>query len=173
MDRVNRIAIALLIGFGPLLGACSMPEGNFPSLSKRPYENADPIAEPPSEATTLSTSLPDSLRNSLSALAARHDAAEAAFRNALPAARQAAQSAAGSAAGSEGWVNAQMELSRLEKKRADSLAALAEIDQLVAAERDKGADEGLTALMAPYQEKVRREVEVQTAILVELTNLIG
>jgi hypothetical protein len=155
------------------LGACSMPAGDFPSLSKRPYENADPIAEPPNAPASLSTSLPDSLRNSLSALTARHDAAEAAFRAALPAARQAAQSAAGSATGSEGWVNAQMELSRLEKKRADSLAALAEIDRLVAAERDKGADDGLTALMAPYQDKVRRDVEAQTAVLIELTNLIG
>jgi hypothetical protein len=173
MDRVNRSNFGLMIGASLLLGACSMPEGDFPSLSKRPYESADPIAEPPSEPVALSTSLPDSLRNSLSALTAKHDAAEAAFRSALPAARQAAQSAAGSASGSEGWVNAQMELSRLEKKRADSLAALAEIDRLAAVERDKGADDGLTALMAPYQEKVRREVEAQTAILVELTNLIG
>jgi hypothetical protein len=173
MDRVNRIAIAHMLGASLLLGACSMPAGDFPSLSKRPYENADPIAEPPNAPASLSTSLPDSLRNSLSALTARHDAAEAAFRAALPAARQAAQSAAGSATGSEGWVNAQMELSRLEKKRADSLAALAEIDRLVAAERDKGADDGLTALMAPYQDKVRRDVEAQTAVLIELTNLIG
>jgi hypothetical protein len=173
MDRVNRNIFALLIGVGSILGACSMTEGDFPSLSKRPYENADPIAEPPSTATSLSTALPDSLRDSLSALTARHEAAEAAFRGALPAVRQVAQSAAGSIPGSEGWVNAQMELSRLEKKRADSLAALAEIDRLVSARRDKGADDGLTALMAPYQERVRREVEAQTDILVELTNLIG
>jgi hypothetical protein len=173
MDRVNRNIFALLIGIGPLLAACSMPDGNFPSLSKRPYETADPIAEPPSTATSLSTALPDSLRDSLSALTARHEAAEAAFRVALPAVRQAAQSAAGSVPGSEGWLNAQMELSRLEKKRADSLAALAEIDRLVAAEREKGADDGLTALMASYQERVRREVEAQTDILLELTNLIG
>lgn len=150
-----------------------MPDGDFPSLSKRPFENVGTITEPPSSPTPLSTSLPDSLRRNLLALVAQHDAAEAAFRVALPTARQAAQSASGSASGSEGWVNAQMELSRLEKKRADSLTALADIDRLVATERDKGADDGLTALMAPYQERVRREVEAQTDILVELTNLIG
>ncbi len=173
MVRVNGIAITLLLGTGPLLAACSMPEGDFPSLSRRPYETADPIAEPPDRPAVLSTALPASLRQSLSALTAKHDAAEAAFRSALPAVRQAAQSAAGSATGSESWVNAQMLLSRLEKQRADSLAAMAEIDRLVAVERDKGADEGLIALMAPYQEKVRREVEAQTAVIVELTNLIG
>ncbi len=173
MDRVNRTLLALLAGFSLSLGACSLPEGEFPSLAKRPYETADPVAEPASEPQVLSTSLPDSLRAQLDGLVGKHAAAAAAFQTALPAARQAAQSAAGAAAGSESWVQAQMEVSRLEEKRSDSLSALAEIDRLVAVERDKGADEGLVALMTPYQEKVRRAVDAQTALIVELTNLIG
>lgn len=173
MQRVNRTLLALLAGSSLSLGACSLPEGEFPSLAKRPYETADPVGEPASEPQILSTRLPDSLRAQLDELVAKHAAAEAAFQTALPAARQAAQSAAGAAAGSESWVQAQMEVSRLEEKRSDSLSALAEIDRLVAVERDKGADEGLVALMVPYQEKVRRAVEAQTALIVELTNLIG
>lgn len=173
MHRIPRLTIALVTGSGLLLGACSLPEGEFPSLAKRPYETGAPIGELPTEPEILSTSLPDSLRAQLDALLARHAAAEAAFRSALPAARQAVQSGAGAAAGSESWVIAQMEVSRAEQKRTDSLAALAETDLLVAAERDRGADAGLIALMAPYQEKIRREVEAQTAIIVALSDLPG
>lgn len=173
MHRIPRLTITLAAGSGLLLGGCSLPDGEFPSLAKRPYETGAPIADPPMEPETLSTSLPDSLRIRLDALLARHGVAETAFRSALPAARQAAQSGANAAAGSESWVVAQMEVSRAEQKRADSLAALAETDLLVSAERDRGADAGLIALMTPYQEKIRREVEAQTAIIVALSNLPG
>jgi len=173
MHRVNRTSLALAACLSLLATACSLPEGEFPSLAKRPYETADPVAEPPTAPETLSTSLPDSLRIQLDALVAQHVTAEAAFRAGLPATRQAAQSGAASAPGSEGWVVAKMELSRLEKLRADSLAALAGLDRLVSGERDRGADAGLVALMAPYQEKVQQGVDAQTAILVELANLLG
>lgn len=173
MHRVNRLTIALSAASGLLLGGCSLPEGKFPSLAKRPYETDAPIAEPPMEPEILSTSLPDSLRAQLDALLTRHQAAEAAFRSALPAARQAAQAGAGAPSGSEAWVVAQMEVSRVEEKRTDSLTALAETDRLIAGEREKGADQGLIALMAPYQEKIRSEVEAQTAIIVELSSLPG
>lgn len=173
MHRVNHTSIAATACLSLLATACSLPEGEFPSLAKRPYESAEPVTEPPAEPEALSTSLPDSLRSELDALVAQHLAAEAAFRAGLPAARQAAQSGAASPPGSEGWVVAQMELSRLEKLRADSLAALAGIDRLVAGERDRGADAGLIALMTPYQEKVQGGVDAQTAILVELINLPG
>jgi len=173
MHRVNRKTICLLLGSSLLLGACSLPQGEFPSLAKRAYESDDPIVEPPADAEILSASLPDSLRGQLQALVSRHETADAAFRNALPAARQAAQLGSGAAEGSESWVVAQMEISRLETLRSDSLAALAEIDRLVAAERDKGADEGIIGLMAPYQENVRKDVDAQTRNIVELSNLPG
>ena len=173
MHRVNRKTICLLLGSSLLLGACALPEGEFPSLAKRPYETEAPIVEPPAEAEFLSTSLPDSLRAQLQALTDRHNAADTAFRNALPAARQAAQLGSGAAEGSEGWVVAHMEISRLEKLRSDSLSALAEIDRLIAAERDKGADEGIIRLAAPYQEAVRKDVDAQTRTIVELSNLPG
>ena len=173
MHRVNRTLLALIAGACLSLGACSLPEGEFPSLAKRPNETTEPVAEPASEPQILSTRLPDSLRTQLERLLGKHETADSAFRAALPAARQTAQSAAGSASGSENWVVAQMEVSRLEEKRSDSLSALAEIDQLAAGERDKGADAGLIALMAPYQEKVRRAVDAQTEEIVKLTNLIG
>jgi hypothetical protein len=57
--------------------------------------------------------------------------------------------------------------------RADSTAALADIDKLIAAERLRGSDAGVIGLMEAYQQRVQRAVEAQTAVIMELTNRIG
>jgi hypothetical protein len=173
MHRVNRIPFALLAGCSLLASGCSLPKGDFPSLAKRPYENSDPIAEAAAEPTQLSTSLADNLQSQLLALESRHSAADSAFRAALTGARESASAAAGAATGSESWVNAHLQVTRLEKMRADSTAALADIDKLIAAERLRGSDAGVIGLMEAYQQRVQRAVEAQTAAIMELTNRIG
>lgn len=173
MYRVNRIPFALLAGCSLLASGCSLPKGDFPSLAKRPYENSDPIAEAAAEPTQLSTSLPYELQSQLLALESRHGAADAAFRAALSGTRESADAAAGAATGSESWVNAHLQISRLEKVRADSTAALADIDKLIAAERLRGSDAGVIGLMESFQQRVQRAVEAQTAVIMELTNRIG
>jgi len=173
MPRVNRIAFAALIVSSLLAGGCSLPKGEFPSLAKRPYESSTPIAEPPAEPAQLSTALPEALQAQLAGIEARHRAADAAFDAQLPATRTVVATAAGSPMGSEAWVNAHLQISRMEKKRADSLAALAEIDGLITAERLRGADGGIIALMEPYQQRVQAAVAAQTAALTELTNRLG
>lgn len=172
MPRVNRTPFIVIILSSMLAGGCSLPKGEFPSLAKRPYESSDPIAEPPAEPAQLSTTLPEALQAQLGAVEARHRAADAAFAAALPATRAVAISAAGSAMGSEAWVNAHLQLSRLEEKRADSLGAQAEVDGLIAAERLRGADAGIIALMEPYQQRIQAGVEAQTAALEELARRI-
>lgn len=173
MPRVNRTPLALIVLASLLAGGCSLPKGEFPSLAKRPYESSDPIAEPSAEPAQLSTSLPSGLQAQLTAIEARHRAADAAFKADVAAARGVAATAAGSAIGSEAWVNAHLQVSRLEKARADSLAALAEIDALIATERLRGADAGIIGLMEPYQQRIEAAVAAQTATVTELTDRIG
>ena len=155
------------------LTGCASIEGDFPPLSKRPYESADPLAEPEAVAAPLSTTLPADLQTKVTALLARARAAQASFNTALPAATNAAQSAAGGTVGSESWVNAHMLLSRADAARSDSVAALGEIDRLIAGEREKGADAGLVSLLSVPQSQIAALVNAQTAEIERLSRLIG
>lgn len=158
---------------GLLLGGCASLEGEFPSLSKRPYESADPLAVPEAAPAPVSTSLPAALQTQVDALLQRARAAQSAYEAALPTARNAAQGAAGSAVGSEAWVNAHMLVSRADSARADAVAALGEIDRLIAGEREKGADVGLVALLSAPQAQIAALVNAQTAEIDRLSRLIG
>jgi hypothetical protein len=66
-----------------------------------------------------------------------------------------------------------MIVSRAEGARADGVAALSEIDQLIARERDKGADKGLIALLAGPQSQLAAIVDEDTAEIDRLARLIG
>lgn len=156
-----------------LLGGCSLPDGEFPSLAKRSYETGNPVAEPPAAAEQISTVLPAELTAKIENLLAMHQKADSAFRNALGATRNAAQSAAGSAIGSESWAAAQVELSRLDVLRRDSVAALSDLDKLIALEREKGADSGLLSLLAQPQSRIAQDVAAQSTEVESLARLIG
>jgi hypothetical protein len=172
MPQYSRhLALSLIATLG--LAACSTPQGEFPSLSKRPYEKADPVEEPPVDSQPLSTRLPDSLAEQTNALLARSGASAAAFARALPAAQSAARGAAGSAKGSEPWVQAHVILSRLDASRSDGVAALAAIDQLVTGERETGADAGIMRLLVAIQSEIAGDVSAQNAQIGALHRLIG
>jgi hypothetical protein len=156
-----------------LLTGCASIEGEFPSLAKRPYEDADPLAEPVLAPAPVTTTLPAELQTKLSTLLSRARTAQAAFETALPAAASAAQSAAGGTPGTEAWVNAHMLLSRADSARADAVAALGEIDRLIAGERERGADAGLVSLLSMQQNQIAILVSEQTAEIDRLTRLIG
>jgi hypothetical protein len=156
-----------------MLGGCTSVEGDFPSLSKRPYETDNPVDEAASPPAPVTTTLPAALKTQTDALLSRGQKAHAAFEAALPGARSAAQSASGAATGSESWVNAHMIVSRADGARADGIAALSEIDQLIARERDKGADKGLIALLAGPQGQLAAIVNEDTAEIDRLAKLIG
>jgi hypothetical protein len=156
-----------------LLSGCTSVEGDFPSLSKRPYETDNPLAEPAAPIPQITTALPAELKAQTDALLARGQKAHAAFEAALGPARAAAQSAGGAAAGSEAWVNAHMIVSRADGARADGVTALSEIDQLIALQRDKGADKGLIALLSAPQEQLAAFVNQDTAEIDRLARMIG
>ena len=152
-----------------LLPGCSTLEGDFPSLERRPFETETPVAEP--VVPTAPTVLPAALANQVSALTNRHEAASASFAKALPNVQRISADAAGRAAGSEAWVNAHLQLSRLDKMRFDSVAALGEFDELIADQID--SDSGYVALLVEAQEKSASEVAAQKAEIERMSRLIG
>ena len=153
-----------------LLASCGSIDGQFPSLERRAYENNDAITAPitpPAAPVSMSVEL----RAQVDALLARHKIAHAAYLERLDAVRSVAARAAGSAPGSEGWVKAHVMLSRLDKIRDDSVAAVRAFDSLIA---DANAgDSGLAALLTDAQKPVVDDVAVQNDEIRRLSRLIG
>ena len=85
--------------------------------------------------------------------------------------RNIAGKAAGTSPGSEAWVNAHMELSRLDKTRADSVAALGEMDGLIA-DQIQG-DSAYVALLVDAQQSIATEVAAQRSEIDRLSRQIG
>ena len=114
---INLRLLAIITLF--LAPGCAAP-GDFPSLAKRPFEDGAAIAEPappPLEAS-------DSER--LSRVARAVDIASAgrtAFQSGFEAAQNAVRSSGNM--GSEGWIKAQLAISRLEPLREPAQSALA------------------------------------------------
>jgi hypothetical protein len=153
-----------------LLSACSTTEGQFPSLERRPYESNVPISAP--EAVPVApTELPAQLQTKVDVLTRRHAAAQADYQRKLPAVQALASRASGSAPGTESWVNAHLELSRLDDSRADSVAVVREFDSLIA---DQGkTDSSLVPLLSNAQQLVADMIAGQNAEINRLSRLIG
>jgi hypothetical protein len=148
-------------------------QGEFPSLAKRTYELENPVAEPEATLAPVTTVLPAELKAQTDSLMARSRAAHAAFQSALPSAQGTAQSASNAAAGSEAWVNAHVIVSRADTARADGMAALAEIDQLISKQREAGADAGLIGLLSALQQDIAERVQSQNAEIDRMAKQIG
>ncbi len=167
---MSNFKLALYVAPLLLLSACAADEGMFPSLERRPYESDNPLALPEAVPRPPVT-LPAALANQVSALNARHRAAQEAFAKALGPVEALASRAAGSAAGSESWVNAHLQLSRLDKVRADSVAVVREFDGLIAGEADGDTD--FVPLLTDAQKPVADDVAAQNAEIERLSRLIG
>ena len=153
-----------------LLASCGSIDGQFPSLERRAYENNDAITAPITPPAAP-VSLPVELKAQVDALLARHQIAHAAYLERRDAVRAVAARAAGSAPGSEAWVNAHVVLSRLDKIRDDSVAAVRAFDGLIA---DANAgDSGLAALLTDVQKPVVDDVAAQNDEIRRLSRLIG
>ena len=172
MHRINRTFLPLAAIASLTLGGCASATGDFPSLAKRPYEKANPVEEV-AVVETLTTMLSADLQKQVDALLSRSTVAHAAFENALPSIRSTIQSAGNPATGSESWANAHTALSRTDSLRADGVAALGEMDRLVAREREKGADSGLVALLTAPQQIIAERVISENAEVERMTQLIG
>jgi hypothetical protein len=171
MHNIARIVYPFALSASLLLSACGAADGQFPSLERRPYETNAPVAEQPTPQVTAPTTLSAVLQNSVDALIARHNAANGKFVSGLPAMRTTAANAAGSAAGSEKWVNAHLILSRLDKSRADSVAALGALDTLIAEQSD--GDSQYVTLLVAIQQDIAADVAKQRDEIDRMSRQIG
>lgn len=164
------IKSALLFTPLGLLAACGTTEGEFPSLERRLYESNAPIVEPVA-LSTAPVALPAEIAAKVDLLLARHRAARSAFFAGLEAVKTVASNAAGSSPGSEGWVNAHVQLSRLDKARADSVAVARDFDSLIS---EAGAlDSAYVPLLTAAQKPAIDDIEAQNSEIDRLSRLIG
>lgn len=171
MFEHHRSFSLLLISSTLLLAACGTPDGGFPSLERRPYETEKPVEEPVSAVPAPPLSLPANLAAKVDALVRQHEAANTAFDAGLPSMQNIAAKAAGSAPGNENWVNAHLMLSRLDKTRADSVAALGAFDGLISEQAD--SDSTYVVLLSGYQQDIANDVAAQTAQIDRMSRQIG
>lgn len=171
MPVSNRTSLAISLGLTAFLSACGLPEGSFPTLERRPYEIDGPNIAPVVAQPAAPLALPPDLAAKVDALGKRHRTADASFRNGLSAMRSIASKAAGTSPGSEAWVNAHLELSRLDKARADSVAALGEMDGLIADQIE--GDSVYLALLVDVQQGIATQVAAQRAEIDGLSRQIG
>lgn len=153
-----------------ILSACGAPDVRFPSLERRNYETDAPIA-PPAESPAAPSVLSAELDGKAAALIARHRAAHGAYLRGLPAVQSTASRAAGSSPGSEAWVNAHVQLSRLDKMRSDSVGALRDFDGLISEAGER--DAGVAALLTDAQRPVAQDVAAQNDEIARLSQVIG
>ncbi len=127
----------LLPSLALFLSGCAGTLTGYPSLAKRPIENAPMGGQP---AAPVPVESDPALQANLNTLVAQAQAGSAAFDKAWPAADRASRAAEGSAVSSEAWVTAQQAVSALESARNDSVSALASLDVLYV-ERNKAIAE--------------------------------
>jgi hypothetical protein len=167
MNRLSFLSfIAVLV-----LGGCTSIEGDFPSLTKRAFESANPAIAPPPPLTLVADRLPAAMENAVANLVQRHQKAQDQYVRMLPGVQEQAARAAGSAVGGETWATAQIAVSRLDRARADSVAALADMDALIEKQREQELQEGEPSLIALLETKQKLLVTAVTEQETELDRL--
>ncbi|GAA0485477.1 hypothetical protein GCM10009096_30260 [Parasphingorhabdus litoris] len=159
-----KISLFLILVLGLSLSACAMQEGDFPSLAKRPYEDAPAITDTAAPTPAQMATLPVALRNAVDAAIRQSNAAHQAFLGDLPKVKQSVSAARGAAPSSESWVVAQVQLSSLETDRSPSISALADMDALYMQRLDQefsGEEKGAAALIAKSRERIEAQVSNQ------------
>lgn len=141
-----------------------MQAGDFPSLSKRPYEDGAAIGSPAPVAPATAANLPAPLQAEVSRALAKSGDAHEKFLSNLPGVKNRVNAAGRSSISSESWVVAQMDLSALELIRSPSVNALADIDTLylerLTAEYE-GEQPGGAQIIAKHRKQIQDQVKAQ------------
>lgn len=170
-----KLALFLVPVLGLSLSACAMQSGDFPSLSKRPYEDGPAIDNAVTPPSAQMDALPAALKNAVDAAVRQSNTAHKAFLEDLPKVKQSVSAARGAAPSSESWVVAQISLSSLEMDRSPSISALADIDSLYTKRLDQefsGEEKGAAVLIAKSREKIEVQVSDQQREIDDLKSRI-
>lgn len=171
---MKKVASCLLV-IPFLLSACAMQEGDFPSLSKRAFEDKPVDSSDTAGPGPALQTLPGSLQDSVNASVQQSEVAHNAFLNDLADVEKAVTEAEGAAPSSESWVVAQMKLSSLEMSRSPSVSALADIDALymeqLARELEVSQSGGAT-LIAKSRDQISDQVTAQQQKIEQLKSAL-
>lgn len=173
IKRNSRFAAMAVVTASLLTSGCA-PRSDFPSLARRPAEDAYramPVARPvPMPPAVISDGLPERLAT----LLAQANAAHATFESRQTAATRTVNAAAGAAKGTERWSVASVALAGLETARSQAALPLADLDRLEA-EASNRAVEGSDADLKAVRDarlKVEALVQAETGVIDSLrTNL--
>ena len=159
------------------LSACAS-DGRYPSLARRDVERIRGTVEPvtpqmPSPAITAPPSA--ELETRLASLVEQAQAAHAHFSANLDRTERLVTAADGAAIASESWAVASVALADLEAARSKAMIALADLDQLYAAERvEHFESESITAkVIARARDKVSALVAQEDPALAGLRNRLA
>lgn len=157
MARRNTIlATVATLGTALLISGCA-DRGHYPSLARRPAENAYRVPAGATPSVPAPAVMSEGLAPRLAGLRDKAAKAHATFEGARGSATRAVGAARGAARGSESWSVASIELARLESARAEAGLPLAELDRLETEASNRAVDGSDADLRAVLE--ARREVE--------------
>ncbi len=165
-----------LVAAATLLSACAS-QGQFPSLAKRPAEQAlealpagadrigGTVPSPAPDTSTAPRPVAPEMIARLAQLKEAAGKAHAHFSGKRGRASQLVAAARGAAVASEAWSVATVAIADLESARSEAMTSLAELDRLYVAERIDGGDGGA---IAAVRDQVTAWVADEDAVLAEL-----
>ncbi|MDP3549449.1 MAG: hypothetical protein Q8R81_03525 [Novosphingobium sp.] len=174
IKRNSRIVAMATLAPALLVAGCA-ERSDFPSLARRPAEDAYRAAQASRPAPPPPAVISDGLPERLAALLASADAAHATFESRRAAATRTINAAAGSAKGTESWSVASVALAGLETARSLAAMPLADLDRLEADASNRavdGSDADLKAVVAA-RTKVDALVQGETLIIDSLRGRLG
>ncbi|WP_299328246.1 hypothetical protein [Parasphingopyxis sp.] len=143
-----------------LLLACAGPEGEPPSLATRSIEGV--LDEPVRGIAPVRSAADPALAAEIDRLVSQAGAGDRDFGAAYPAAERAVAAASGSSMQSETWIEAQLAVSALDSARAETIAALGDLDSMLAEQTASGRPAETNRLVAA-REQVAALYESQNA----------
>jgi hypothetical protein len=141
----------------------------YPSLSKRPVESRDRVAESSAAPAPVAPAAVDAeLVKTIGDLQQKAEASNVAFESELAKGRKSIEKAGGAAPVSEAWVAAQVMITALDTARYDSVASLATLDTLHVERMNSGDTARVAADLAtidPTRSTVLAMVDAQNDTL--------